>query len=41
MDQLHRDNRYDRTADGIERVTRIPPPSIEALVAAHRDLYLG
>jgi uncharacterized protein YbjT (DUF2867 family) len=39
--QLHRDNRYDRTADGVERVAGIPPQSIEAFVAAHRDLYLG
>jgi hypothetical protein len=38
---LHRDNRYDRTADGVERVTGIPPQSIEAFVAARRDIYLG
>jgi hypothetical protein len=25
MAQLHRHNRYDRTADGVERVTGIPP----------------
>jgi len=41
MAQLHRDNRYDRIADGIERVTGIPPQSIEAFVAARRDFYLG
>jgi len=41
MAQLHRDNRYDRTSDGVERVTGTPPQSIEAFVAAHRDLYLG
>lgn len=41
MAQLHRDNRYDRTADGVERVTGIPPQSIEAFVAARRNLYLG
>ncbi len=41
MAQLHRDNRYDRTADGVERVTGIPPQSIEAFVAARRDFYLG
>src|SRR5258705_2697410 len=34
MAQLHRDNRYDRTADGVERVTGIPPQSIQAFVAA-------
>src|SRR5215470_16609222 len=41
MAQLHRDNRYDRTADGVERVTGIPPRSIEAFVAARRNFYLG
>ena len=41
MAQLHRDNRYNRTADGVERVTGIPPQSIEAFVAARRDFYLG
>ena len=41
MAQLHRDNRYDRTADGVERVTGVPPQSIEAFVAARRDFYLG
>src|SRR5215471_3613994 len=41
MAQLHRDNRYDRTSDGVERVTGIPPQSIEAFVAARRDFYLG
>jgi uncharacterized protein YbjT (DUF2867 family) len=41
MAQLHRDNRYDRTTDDVERLTVIPPQSIEAFVAAHRDVYLG
>jgi len=41
MAKLHRDNRYDRTADGVERVTGIPPQSIEAFVAARKDFYLG
>src|SRR5215471_4493751 len=41
MARLHRDNRYDRTADGVERVTGTPPQSIEAFVAARRDFYLG
>jgi len=41
MARLHRDNRYDRTADSVDRVTGIPPRSIEAFVAARRDLYLG
>ena len=41
MARLHQDNRYDRTADGVERVTGIPPRSIEAFVAARRDFYLS
>src|SRR5499425_1668249 len=41
MARLHRDNRYDRIADGVERVTGIPPQSIEAFVAARRNFYLG
>ncbi|MGW3160852.1 NmrA family NAD(P)-binding protein [Streptomyces sp. NPDC001089] len=41
MARLHRDNRYDRTADGVERVTGTPARSIEAFVAARRDFYLG
>lgn len=41
MAQLHRDNRYDRTADGVERVTGVPARSIEAFVAARRDFYLA
>jgi uncharacterized protein YbjT (DUF2867 family) len=41
MAQLHRDNRYNRTADGVERVTGISPQSIEAFVAARKDFYLG
>jgi hypothetical protein len=27
--------------DGVERVTGLPPQSIEAFVAARRDFYLG
>jgi uncharacterized protein YbjT (DUF2867 family) len=41
MAQLHRDNRYNRTADGVERITGHPPQSIEAFVAARRDFYVG
>ncbi|MEU6198335.1 NmrA family NAD(P)-binding protein [Streptomyces sp. NPDC047061] len=41
MAKLHRDNRYDRTTDGVERVTGIPPQSIETFVKARRDFYLG
>jgi uncharacterized protein YbjT (DUF2867 family) len=41
MGRLHRENRYDRTADGVERVTGVPARTIEAFVAARRDFYLG
>ena len=41
MAQLNRDDRYDRAADGVERVTGVPPQSIEAFVTAHKDLYAG
>lgn len=41
MGRLHRENRYDRTADGVARVTGVPAQSIEAFVAARRDLYLA
>ncbi|MEV6114160.1 NmrA family NAD(P)-binding protein [Streptomyces sp. NPDC052109] len=41
MARLHRANRYDRTADDVERVTGVPAQSIEAFVAARKDFYLG
>ncbi|MGY4906334.1 hypothetical protein [Streptomyces sp. 900116325] len=41
MAQLYRDNRYNRTADVVERVTGIPAQSIEAFVTARKDFYLG
>ena len=40
MARLHRNNRYDRTTDGVEHLTGIPPQSIEAFVVAHSGLYL-
>ncbi|MFE2095449.1 MULTISPECIES: NAD(P)H-binding protein [unclassified Streptomyces] len=41
MARLHRENRYDRASDDVERVTGVPAQSVETFVAAHRDLYLG
>jgi uncharacterized protein YbjT (DUF2867 family) len=41
MARLHRDNRYNRTADGVQRVTGAPAQSIEEFVAARKDFYLG
>ena len=41
MARLHRENRYDRATDDVERVTGIPPQSIEAFVADREHFYLG
>jgi uncharacterized protein YbjT (DUF2867 family) len=41
MARLHRENRYDRTSDDVERVTGVPAQTIEAFVAARKDFYLG
>jgi len=41
MARLHRENRYDRATDDVERLTGVPPQAIEAFVAARRDFYLG
>ncbi|MEU7061518.1 NAD(P)H-binding protein [Streptomyces sp. NPDC046197] len=41
MARLHRENRYDRASDDVERVTGLPARTIESFVAARRDFYLG
>ncbi|MFI7461280.1 NAD(P)H-binding protein [Nonomuraea sp. NPDC049646] len=41
MARLHRENRYDRASDDVERVTGAPAGTIEVFVAARRDFYLG
>jgi hypothetical protein len=41
MAQLHRENRYDRLTDDVERLTGMPPQTVEAFVAARRHFYLG
>ncbi|MFB7335748.1 NAD(P)H-binding protein [Streptomyces adustus] len=41
MARLHREDRYHRTADGVQRVTGAPAQSIEEFVAARKDFYLG
>ncbi|MFD6997970.1 NAD(P)H-binding protein [Streptomyces mirabilis] len=41
MARLHRENRYDRASDDVERVTGVPAQTIEAFVAERRDFYLG
>ncbi|MFD8215097.1 NAD(P)H-binding protein [Streptomyces sp. NPDC059697] len=40
MARLHRENRYDRASDDVERVTGVPAQTIEEFVAARRHLYL-
>lgn len=41
MARLHRENRYDRASNDVERVTGAPAQSVEAFVAARKDFYLG
>jgi uncharacterized protein YbjT (DUF2867 family) len=41
MARLHRENRYDRATNDVERVTGTPSESVEAFVAARRQFYLG
>lgn len=41
MARLHRENRYDRATDDVERLTGMPAQTVEAFVAARGDLYLG
>jgi uncharacterized protein YbjT (DUF2867 family) len=41
MGRLHRENRYDRASDDVERVTGVPARTVERFVAARRDFYLG
>lgn len=41
MAQLHREGRYDRFTDDVERVTGRPAQTVEQYVAAHRDLFGG
>lgn len=41
MARLHRENRYDRATDDVERLIGVPAQTVEAFVAARRDFYLG
>jgi len=41
MARLHRENRYDRATDDVRLLTGTPAQTIEAFVAAHKDIYLG
>jgi uncharacterized protein YbjT (DUF2867 family) len=41
MAELHRAGRYDRLADGVERVTGQPPMSVREFVSLHADEFGG
>jgi len=41
MGELHRANRYDRQADGVQRVTGQPPMSVREFVTLHADKFGG
>lgn len=41
MGRLHRENRYDRASQDVERVTGVPARTVEQFVAARRGVYLG
>ena len=41
MGELHRADRYDRLADGVERVTTQPAMSVRDFVTSHMDEFGG
>ncbi|MEV5177764.1 hypothetical protein AB0L10_43730 [Streptomyces flaveolus] len=41
MARLHRENCYDRASTDVERVTGVPPQTIEMCIAARKDRNLG
>ena len=41
MGELHRAGRYDRLADGVERVTGRPAMSVREFVSLHADEFGG
>jgi uncharacterized protein YbjT (DUF2867 family) len=41
MGELHRAGRYDRLADGVERVTGVPAISVREFVSLHADKFGG
>ena len=41
MAELNRANRYDRLADGVQRVTGQPPMSVRGFVSLHADEFGG
>jgi NAD(P)H dehydrogenase (quinone) len=41
MGELHRAGRYDRRADGVQRITVRPPMSIREFVSLHVEEFGG
>ncbi|MFJ1765689.1 NAD(P)H-binding protein [Amycolatopsis sp. NPDC088138] len=41
MARLHRENRYDRSTDDVERVTGERPQTVEQFVAGRKEFYTG
>jgi NAD(P)H dehydrogenase (quinone) len=41
MGELHRAGRYDRLADGVQRVTGRPAMSVREFVSLHADAFGG
>jgi hypothetical protein len=39
MARLHREDRYNRATDDVERITGRPGQTVEQYVAGHRDLF--
>ena len=39
MARLHREDRYNRATDDVERITGRPAQTVEQYIAAHRDLF--
>jgi hypothetical protein len=39
MAHLHREDRYNRATDDVQRVTGRPAQTVEQYVSAHRDLF--
>ena len=41
MGELHRTGRYDRRADGVQRVTGRPPMSVRQFVSLYAEQFGG
>ena len=39
MARLHREDRYNRATDDVERIIGRPAQTVEQYVAAHRDVF--